>query len=338
VVLHDPVLFNDWHPVALAAGVPVGGMAATQLLDTALLLWRDSAGTLHAWEDRCPHRGMKLSMGTLQNDTVRCAYHGWQYGASGQCKAIPALPQLKEADLKACVTSYPVQERYGLAWVCLGQPAQDPPPFPEFDDARLRKVWCGPYEVRSSGPRIVENFLDLAHLPHLHTGILGELDQSTVRDYRVESFDDPLLGQGIRAVDVRVWQPQANASATEGSDVDYTYRVLRPLTAILTKEPKAQDGCREAIALLLQPVNETLTRAWFILAMNLHDKSDDELRAFQDTIFSQDQPIVENQLPLRLPLSPQAEVSVACDRMSLAYRRYLSGLGLRYGVIEGATL
>jgi phenylpropionate dioxygenase-like ring-hydroxylating dioxygenase large terminal subunit len=57
------------------------------------------------------------------------------------------------------------------------------------------------------------------------------------------------------------------------------------------------------------------------------------LRRFQNTIFLQDQPILESQRPQRLPLLPGAEVSVACDKLSLAYRSYLKRLLLRYGVL-----
>jgi phenylpropionate dioxygenase-like ring-hydroxylating dioxygenase large terminal subunit len=56
------------------------------------------------------------------------------------------------------------------------------------------------------------------------------------------------------------------------------------------------------------------------------------MRAFQDTIFLQDKPILESQHPARLPLTPGAEVSVLCDRMSLAYRSYLKQQDLQYGV------
>ena len=89
----------------------------------------------------------------------------------------------------------------------------------------------------------------------------------------------------------------------------------------------------EAISLHLQPVSETVTRAWIILAMTNFQSTDEELRSFQDTIFLQDKPIVENQIPLRLPLVPGAEVSISADRMSTAYRRYLKTQGLRYGVV-----
>ena len=62
-------------------------------------------------------------------------------------------------------------------------------------------------------------------------------------------------------------------------------------------------------------------------------QSDAELSAFQDRIFLQDKPIVENQVPLRLPLAQGAELPIRSDRMSLAYRAYLREQNVRYGVI-----
>ena len=326
----DPVLLNDWHPVARSTQIAAGAMLAADLLETRVLLWRDASGALHAWEDRCPHRGTRLSMGTLQDDTVRCPYHGWRFGSDGRCQHIPALP---DAPLKAQASVYHAQERYGLAWVCLGTPAHAAPPaFPEFADSALRKVWCGPYEVHSSAPRIVENFLDMAHFAFVHEGILGDPQQPVIPAYTVDAFDDPDYGSGVWARQCRAFQPQASKAATSGSDIDYSYRVVRPLTAILTKHPAG--SIREAIALLLQPLTEVTTRVWIVMALNDFDASDDALRAFQDTIFLQDKPILESQHPARLPLTPGAEVSVACDRMSLAYRSYLKQQDLHYGVLR----
>ena len=328
----DPVILNDWHPVAQASHVAAGALLAADLLDTRIVLWRDSGGMPHAWEDRCPHRGTRLSMGALRADTLRCAYHGWSFGGDGRCKHIPALPALGEANLKAQVAVYKVQELYGLVWVCLGTPSDGPPRFPEFDDAALRKVWCGHYDVQSSAPRIVENFLDMAHFAFVHEGILGEQEHAAIADYTVETFDDAEYGDGVWAKQCRAWQPQASKAATSGGDIDYTYRVVRPLTAILTKQ--APGAAREAIALFVQPLTETTSRVHIILALDDFSSSDEALRAFQDTIFLQDQPILESQHPALLPLIPGAEVSVACDRMSLAYRAYLKKQDLHYGVIR----
>jgi phenylpropionate dioxygenase-like ring-hydroxylating dioxygenase large terminal subunit len=270
----------------------------------------------------------------VHGDTLVCAYHGWRFAADGRCIAVPSQPA-QQAPTQACVPTYQVRERYGLLWVCSGRPARDVPAFPEYDDPQLRKVLCGPYDVASSGPRIVENFLDMAHFAYVHAGILGDAEHTAVRDYQVAPFADGQGGTGIVATGCFAWQPRTNSLSHGGSEVEYTYRVVRPLTAILTKLPQAQQDFREAISLHVQPVGEDASRVWMILAMTNFDQSDAELRAFQDDIFLQDKPILESQTPLRLPLASRSEIPVRADRMSLAYRRYLLDDGFDYGVIRG---
>jgi phenylpropionate dioxygenase-like ring-hydroxylating dioxygenase large terminal subunit len=97
-----------------------------------------------------------------------------------------------------------------------------PPPFPEYHDPALRKVVCGPYVVETSGPRIVENFLDMAHFPSVHPGILGDPKRTEVRDYEVAPFDDGEGQLGLIATGCRFWQPQTNSLSASGTDVDYT--------------------------------------------------------------------------------------------------------------------
>lgn len=333
MTINESVLHNDWHPVALAAAIAPGTVAAGSLLGHDLALWRGADGVIHAWEDRCPHRGTRFSIGTVAADELQCAYHGWRFAASGRCSVIPALPaQVPPASASARV--YAATARYGLVWVCIGTPATDVLPFPEHGDAGLNKVICGPYEIATSGPRIVENFLDMTHFPYVHEGILGTPAQSAVRDYQVAPWDDGAGGRGLLATGCFFWQPQTNSLAHGGSEVEYTYRVVRPLTAILTKVPQAQQGFREAISLHVQPLGEETSRVWIILALTNFAQSEHELRAFQDRIFLQDQPIIENQVPKRLPLATAAELSMVCDRMSVAYRNYLKQLGMTYGVLQ----
>jgi phenylpropionate dioxygenase-like ring-hydroxylating dioxygenase large terminal subunit len=207
------------------------------------------------------------------------------------------------------------------------------PPFPEYANEKLRKVVCGPYLVEASGPRIVENFLDMAHFPFVHTGILGEEPRNEVRPYQVGPFDDGAGGEGILATGCFFWQPQTNSLAHGGCEVEYTYRVVRPLTAILTKVPDSGDGFHEAISLHVQPVAEEASLVWIVLALTNMVQDEQTLREFQDRIFLQDRPILENQVPKRLPLIRRMEIPVQADRMSLAYRDYLRQSGLRHGVI-----
>lgn len=327
----DSVLLDDWHPVAAGARLETGMLAPVRLLDRELVVWRGRDGHVHAWQDRCPHRGTRLSIGRIEADELICAYHGWRFAGSGRCIHFPALPDLKPP-ANACAHTYHAEERFGLIWVCIGEPRRAILPFPEYDDANLRKVLCGPYEVATSGPRIVENFLDMAHFPFVHSGILGEEPRNEVCDYRVGPFDDGAGDIGILATECFFWQPRANSLAHSGTNVEYTYRVVRPLTAILNKIPERQSGFREAISLHVQPVAEESSVVWIVLALTNFEQSEDELRGFQDTIFLQDKPIVENQVPKRLPLEQGAELQIRSDRMSLAYRNYLRGQGLQYGV------
>jgi phenylpropionate dioxygenase-like ring-hydroxylating dioxygenase large terminal subunit len=329
----DPVLLDDWHPLAATAALAPGAPQPAKLLGTELVLWRGADGQPRAWLDRCAHRGTRLSIGRIENDHLVCAYHGWRYAADGRCTEVPALPAFAPP-AGARATTFPVRDCHGLVWASLGAPPNPPPPFPEACAAGLRAVVCGPYDVASSGPRVMENFLDLAHFAYVHEGVLGSRLRPEVRDYDVRMLD----GGGVIATGCFAWQPRSNIAADRGSEVEYSYRVTRPLTAILTKLPAAQDGFREAIALHVQPVEEELSRAWMVMAMTERHcadeaASDDSLRAFQDSIFMQDRPILENQFPRRLPLAPGAELPVASDRMSQAYRRYLAEQGLRYGVI-----
>ena len=328
----DPVLQDDWHPVAAAAKIAPGEVASSFLLNEEIALWRSAAGQLHAWKDRCPHRGTRLSIGKVAGESITCAYHGWRFGDDGACVGVPAQPGQPLPPARCGV--HQVKERYGLAWVCLGTPRGDVLPFPEYADPKLRKVICGPYDVASSAPRIVENFLDMAHFGFVHAGILGEASRAEVRDYKVGPWDDGAGGKGIIATDCWAWQPQTNSLSHGGSDVEYSYRVVRPLTAILTKLPQAQGDFREAISLHVQPLAEEASRAWIIMAMTNFESSDEDLRGFQDRIFLQDRPILENQRPLRLPLAPRAEISVRADRLSVEYRGYLRELGLSYGVLK----
>ena len=167
--------------------------------------------SVHSLLDRCRPRGTRLSIGRLQDDQLRCAYHGWRFAEDGHCSEIPALPGFVPPKT-ACATSYSVLERHGLVWVCLGSPRSEPPPFPEVSEPGLRAVVCGPYDVAASAPRIVENFLDMAHFAYVHRGILGDPAQPQVKDYEV----NPLEGGGLLATRCFAWQPRANSVIERG--------------------------------------------------------------------------------------------------------------------------
>ena len=313
-----------WHPVCLASDVadqPVG----VRLLERDVVLWRDSGGIVHAFADQCPHRGSRLSLGRVHEGRLECAYHGWRFEGSGQCVQIPAVPEFKPpAGHRAC--AYEAQEAAGLVWVRLEKGEDTLPEFDGESDPHLRKLLVGPYDVATSAPRIVENFLDLSHFGFVHEGVLGDRVHTAQAPYQVETTPQGLVATGCKA-----WQPQSNRLSTEGSEVEYTYSVPAPYTAVLAKLPQAQDGYRDLIHLFVCPIEPELSRVWFRMAVTDFESSDEQLGAFQHMIFTQDQPVLESQRPRRLPLSG-GELHSAADRLSSAYRRFLREKGISFGV------
>ena len=166
----------------------------------------------------------------------------------------------------------------------------------------------------------------MSHFGFIHEGWLGARDMAAIDDYKVEATPTGLLATGCKA-----WQPQSNRLSTEGSDVEYTYAVPAPYSAVLTKLPQAQDGYRDVIHLFVCPIEPEHSRVWFRMALTDLDSTDDEVSAFEHMIFTQDQPVLESQRPKRLPLDLRAELHTSADRASSAYRRYLSRLGITFG-------
>ncbi|MCX5497409.1 Rieske (2Fe-2S) protein [Kaistia dalseonensis] len=119
-----------WYAVAIAGGLEPGTSAGTRLFDKELVIWRDKDGASHAWEDRCPHRGMRLSFGFVRGNHIACLYHGWQFDEAGQCRYIPAHPKLDVPDTIK-VARYPSVEAKGLIWVYSEMVAEAPVPAPE---------------------------------------------------------------------------------------------------------------------------------------------------------------------------------------------------------------
>jgi phenylpropionate dioxygenase-like ring-hydroxylating dioxygenase large terminal subunit len=114
-----------WVPIALGRDVPKGTTRAAIVEGKELVIWRGGDGTAHVWEDRCPHRGMRLSFGFVRENALNCLYHGWQYGAGASCQRIPAHPDLTvPPTIRA--NAYEAAEAGGMVWVRLGDEGEFP--------------------------------------------------------------------------------------------------------------------------------------------------------------------------------------------------------------------
>ncbi|WP_295988180.1 Rieske (2Fe-2S) protein [uncultured Variovorax sp.] len=113
-----------WHPVARSADLrPGANIVAGFAQGQELALWRAGDGTAQAWENRCPHRSVRFTLGQVIDNRLACAYHGWQYEAgSGQCTSIPAHPAM-QAPRNVCAKTFGTAEAAGMLWVNLSPEA-----------------------------------------------------------------------------------------------------------------------------------------------------------------------------------------------------------------------
>ena len=127
-------LMNLWHPIASSDDVQHRHVFQGQLLGREFAVWRADDDFVNVWENRCLHRGVRLSIGQNEGLELRCQYHGWRYAnRSAGCTYIPAHP----ADAPArtiCNRTFPSVERYGLIWS--GEdPAGEPPQIAALEDS-----------------------------------------------------------------------------------------------------------------------------------------------------------------------------------------------------------
>jgi len=321
-MINDPVLVNDWHAVVPASALDANGIVGARLLGEDIVIWR-KGDQVFAWQDLCLHRGTKLSLGEITDEgALMCPYHGWTYDEAGKCIRMPAHPEQTPSP-RAVAKTYQAQIHFDFVWVCLGEPQHEIPAFPEWDDETFRRVPCGPYEFKAAGPRVVENFLDVAHFPFVHENSLGVRERPEIPEYTTITDEN-----GITASNITVFQPNPDGTGV-GKNVTYTYKVFRPLIAYFTKE---SEGPQLAIMLMVTPVDELHSLAWMQMLMNhSYDVQEVQLRDFQDRVTGEDIPIVESQRPELLPLDLQEELHLRSDRTAIAYRKWLNELGLSFG-------
>ncbi|MDP9038926.1 MAG: Rieske 2Fe-2S domain-containing protein [Acidobacteriota bacterium] len=172
------MIFGDWYPACRANRLRAGEATTVLLLGTPLLVGRRSDGRVFAMRDLCPHRGIPLSAGWFDGDTVMCKYHGWRFDpCSGRCEEIPSLTSSDTLDPnKIYAGAYPAEERDGFCWVYLPEPGVGRvsgefvlpalPEVPKFS-ARFRSAHLSA-DLPCNVDHGIIGLMDPAHGPFVH--------------------------------------------------------------------------------------------------------------------------------------------------------------------------
>lgn len=324
-------LSNFWHPVAYASDLEQGGPVPALLRGEPLVVVR-LEGEIRVFRDLCAHRGTAMSLGWVEDDQIRCGYHGWTYGADGLCTEIPARFGTRIPS-RARLTSYRAQESSGLIWACLGDEPRFPAPeFGDFTDPDVRVVAMPSYDWESAAARRLENYVDFAHFAWVHDGILGDRNQPEVPDHEVRRVGGELrFGEGESYGELPPTGEVGRGQSRDGLPhqtgtiiADKAYRLFMPFTVWLKQ--RLPGGHYYQLFFSAAPTGPKTCRSFTLIGRNydLDPALDEKFVSFNEMVVGQDRPWVQSQRPEELPVDLSAEVQIrGVDRVAVEYRRWL---------------
>ncbi|MDT2023973.1 aromatic ring-hydroxylating dioxygenase subunit alpha [Methylocella sp. CPCC 101449] len=175
-----------WHPVALSEKVK-DIPQKLRLLGEDLVIFRDRQGRPGLLHARCAHRGTTLYYGRVEENGIRCCYHGWLFDVEGRCLEQPCEADGGRSRDRVIQPWYPLQERYGLVWAYMGPPDKQPL-LPHWDTLEAvspgEKIYVTGSSFGAGGDDTIEivpcnwlqdweNIMDPFHIPILHTSFSG---------------------------------------------------------------------------------------------------------------------------------------------------------------------
>jgi phenylpropionate dioxygenase-like ring-hydroxylating dioxygenase large terminal subunit len=199
-----------WHPVGLvtdATDIP----RKVRVLGEDLILFRDRRGNPGLLHARCCHRGTTLYYGKVEDDGIRCCYHGWKFDAEGNCLEQPCEPDGGVYKDKVRQPWYPVEERYGLIFAYMG-PADKKPVLPRYDCLETMDedefVEADDSSIGGGGPAVIpcnwlqhfENVVDPYHVPVLHGSFSGPQFTNMMASMPEVKFEMSPRGVTVRSI------------------------------------------------------------------------------------------------------------------------------------------
>jgi nitrite reductase/ring-hydroxylating ferredoxin subunit len=199
---------NAWYAAGLSSEFPTLQLQQRVIAERTIVLWRDAREQIVAFDDRCCHKRMPLSVGRFVEDgLLECAYHGLCFDSEGRCVRIPSQPELP-IPKRARLNPFPVIEQHGVVWVWPGDAQRVgnmlPPATPELLDPDWEHVH-GMLTIRANSVLTIENLLDASHFYPLHGDNIGKPEDSSI-PLKVEEgeTDGSRFVRAVREVDAAV--------------------------------------------------------------------------------------------------------------------------------------
>ncbi len=315
-----PELRRAWHAVACSDEIGTGPHRVLLLGEAWVLARLD--GVLVAARDRCPHRGAPLSAGCVTGgdggmQELQCGYHGWRFGATGACTAIPALgPDATLPPRARLETPFAVAESAGLVWITPEEPVGPLPVMHEHGDPAFMSGFARSVRTTVSAAQLIDNFMDAAHFPFVHGATFGVDGAAITRDDGIERLADRVASRFSAPYreDGRTLEHTVEKIGHAGFVADLTLRF-------------PETGGVFRILYACQPESATSTRVHKLMARNDigHDPARwQRLVDEEDQILAEDLAILERYDDMCVHLDDNVEIHTRADRLSLSWRRLMA--------------
>jgi vanillate O-demethylase monooxygenase subunit len=298
-------LHNAWYVAASESEIGTGLFPAT-LLGMPVVLYRKTDGQLVALEDACPHRKLPLSMGRLDGDQVECGYHGLTFDGEGTCTRAPTSGRIPA---RAKVHSYPLQVRYGLVWLWMGEPSLADPAslceVPEWGDPQWGLSRGASMTVPCNYLYMTDNLLDPSHVAWVHQSSFGNAACATEPVTVTETADGVIVSRWMHNVDVAPFYAQFVNFAGPCDRLQH-YEVQYPCQAIIKAvfTPAGSGGNESSMHAdvflmnsynFMTPVDEHVTRYYWFQMRNFDPLNEDVSRRFDADVqhaFAEDRAVL----------------------------------------------
>ncbi len=299
---------------------------ARQILGERLVLFRNQAGEPGALIDRCLHRNLQLSLGAVNRDGLRCAYHGWTYRVDGRCAHIPADCG-GELDGKLRVRAFPVREKEGFIWVYFGEgePASEPLDFPKFAESGWHH-WVMEREFEGAAFHCVENFLDVPHTTHVHRGLFRSAERKEV-EMEITSGESWIQAEFLNEERMESWI--GRLLMPNDGEMHHTDRFQLPY---VTRVDYAMGSRRQYIVMSqCTPIDEERTRTFTYMAYRFDGLGPLVRLVFEPlshVILNQDVVIIRQQTESLRKTGPAKFIYHPTDAIAAGIRDLIAGKSL----------
>src|SRR5262245_35631718 len=252
-----------WQPIYLSSELKPGYAVPIRIMGEDFTLFRGESGAAYVIDFRCAHRGTQLSVGSVEEDCIRCFYHGWKYDGTGQCVEQPAEDESFAKKIK--IRSCPTQEYLGLIFAYFGDGTA--PPFPRYPELQGDgEIDVNTYVRYCNFFGTLENGVDQAHVPFTHA-------KSNFTKFGL-NWDIPKITAEETDYGVAMYGTRANGKSR------VNHYIMPNILYIKGSPDDAREGWREAFAWRV-PVDDVSHRSFNVALIHVTGEAAQRLRERQ---------------------------------------------------------